>query len=149
MPDAVSSRRIESACHCGNIRVSLFWPGPWPAIPVRACGCRLCRKHAAVWTSHAKGTFELAIADLGQTQRYQFGSKTADFHVCSRCGVIPIVTSLIDGRRYAVFNANTFENVDRSQFIVSASDFEGESTNERLARRQKNWTPEVGADGAA
>jgi hypothetical protein len=48
-----------------------------------------------------------------------------------------------------VFNANTFENVDRSQFIVSASDFEGESTNERLARRQKNWTPEVGADGAA
>jgi hypothetical protein len=115
---------------------------------VRACGCRLCRKHAAVWTSHPQGSFQLAIADLAQTQRYQFGSKTADFHVCSRCGVIPIVTSLIAGRRYAVFNANAFEDVDRSQFVVGATDFEGESTTERLARRQRNWTPELAVAGS-
>ena len=143
MPEAALSHRIEAACHCGNIRLTVFWPGQWPQIPVRACGCRLCVKHGAVWTSHPKGGFQLAIEDLAQSEPYQFGSKTADFHVCRRCGVIPIVTSLSEGRRYAVFNANAFENVDRSQFIVSATDFEGESTNERLARRRGNWTPEL------
>ncbi len=45
---------------------------------------------------------------------------------------------MIDGIRYAVFNATNFE---------------GETTENRLARRRRNWTPEAvcteGEDWAA
>jgi len=84
----------------------------------------------------------LEIADEARVARYRFGSKTADFHVCQACCVIPIVTCTIDGRRYAVFNVRTFDDVDRSELAESAADFEGEGTGDRLARRRRNWTPE-------
>lgn len=57
--------------------------------------------------------------------------------------MIPIVTCVIDGARYAVFNVNTLEGLDRSEFIETTSDFEGEATDDRLARRKRNWTPEA------
>jgi hypothetical protein len=54
---------------------------------------------------------------------------------------------MIEGTRYAVVNVNTFENVDRSQLVETAADFEGETTENRLARRKRNWTPEAPAPG--
>jgi hypothetical protein len=153
MPDPISYRRIRGSCHCGNIRVTFDRPDSGPAIPVRACGCGLCTKHRAVWTSHPDGQFHLRIAGDARVRRYRFGTKTADFHVCLTCGVIPIVTCVIEGIRYAVFNANTFDDVDRSQLVETAANFEGETTETRLARRQRNWTPEAvrseGEDWAA
>jgi hypothetical protein len=75
--------------------------------------------------------------------RYRFGTKTADFHICSTCGVVPIATCIIEGARYAVVNVNTFDDVDRSQLAETPRDFEGETTDTRLARRRRNWTPEL------
>jgi hypothetical protein len=83
------------------------------------------------------------MADDSQVRRYRFGTKTADFHVCLICGVMPIVTCVIEGTRYAVVNVNTFDGVHRSQFVEAATDFEGETTENRLARRRRNWTPEA------
>ena len=134
--------QIRGSCHCGNIRFALVWPDSAPNIPVRACGCSFCTKHRAVWTSHPSGRFELRIADESQVKRYQFGTKTADFVICTTCGVPPIVTCIIEGTRYAVFNVNTFDNVERSQLVETVTNFEGESTENRLARRRRNWTPE-------
>lgn len=45
----------------------------------------------------------------------------ADFHVCFTCGAIPIVTCMIEGIRYAVFNVNTFDDVNRSQLVETAN----------------------------
>jgi hypothetical protein len=97
------------------------------------------------WTSHADGRFCLQIADDSRMTRYRFGTKTADFHVCLTCGVIPIVTCTIEGIRYAVVNVNTFDDGDRSQLVETATNFEGEATENRLdlARRRRNWTPEA------
>jgi hypothetical protein len=50
---------------------------------------------------------------------------------------------MIEGRRYAVLNVNTFDDVDRSGLVETATDFEGETTENRLARRRRNWTPEA------
>jgi hypothetical protein len=148
MPDPTATRRIRASCHCGNVRVTLDWPDRGPAIPVRACGCGLCTKHRAAWTSHPGGRFQLRIGDDSRVARYRFGTKTADFHVCLTCGVIPIVTCSLEGARYAVVNVNTFDDVDRSQLVEAAANFEGETTENRLARRRRNWTPEaVGSDG--
>jgi hypothetical protein len=60
---------------------------------------------------------------------------------------------MINRIRYAVFNVNTFDDVDRSQLVETATNFEGETTENRLARRRQNWTPEAvrteGEDWAA
>jgi hypothetical protein len=141
--------RINASCHCGNIRVVFDRPESGSTISARACGCALCAKHGAAWTSDPNGRFHLRIADHSRVTRYRFGTKTADFHVCATCGAIPIVTCTIEGTRYAVFNVNTFEDIDRSQLVATATDFEGETTENRLARRRRNWTPEAahGEDG--
>src|SRR5579859_5425505 len=100
----ISNRHIRASCHCRNIQVAFERPGSGANIPARACGCDMCTKHGAAWTSHPEGRFTLRIADEARVARYRFGSKTADFHVCLTCGVIPIVTCTMDGMRYAVFN---------------------------------------------
>jgi hypothetical protein len=143
MDDSISYRRIHGSCHCGNIRVTVDWPDSAAAIPARACGCTLCTKHGAAWTSQPNGRFDLRIANDSRVTRYRFGTRTADFHICLICGVIPIVTCAIDGTRYAVFNINTFDELDRSQLVETATNFEGETTENRLARRRRNWTPEA------
>ena len=140
---AASYRRINGSCHCGNIRFAFERPDAGSVIPVRACGCALCTKHNAAWTSHPDGRFHLRIAADARAARYRFGTKTADFHVCLTCGVIPIVTCAIEGIRYAVFNVNTFDDMERSQLAATAVSFEGETTENRLARRRRNWTPEA------
>jgi hypothetical protein len=143
MSDRTSLQRINGSCHCGNIRFAFNRPGAGEAIPVRACGCSMCQKHNAAWTSHPAGSFSLHIADESRATRYQFGTKTADFHLCLTCGVVPIVTCDLDGSRYAVVNVYAFDDVDRSRFDVSPADFGGEATKDRLARRKRNWTPEA------
>lgn len=138
-----SYRRIRGSCHCGNIQFAFDWPDSEPTIPVRACGCGLCTKHRAAWTSHPEGRFQLRISDDSRVTRYRFGTRTANFNICLKCGVIPIVTCVIEGAQYAVFNVNAFDNVDRSQLVETATSFEGETTENRLTRRRRNWTPEA------
>ena len=140
---AMSHRRIDASCHCGNIRVALDWPDAAPTIAARACGCGLCTRSGAAWTSNPGGSFHLSIADPSRATQYRFATRTADFHLCRTCGIIPIVTCTIEGARYAVFNVNTFDNVERSQIVTAAADFEGEALEDRLARRRRNWTPEA------
>jgi hypothetical protein len=62
--------------------------------------------------------------------------------------VPPIVTCTIEGRRYAVVNVNTFEDVDKSELAQAVMNFEGETEHDRLARRRRNWTPEAFNDPA-
>jgi hypothetical protein len=47
----------------------------------------------------------------------------------------------MEGRRYAVFNVNTFEDLDQLRLVEMPTSFEGETTEDRLARRRRNWTP--------
>jgi hypothetical protein len=136
-------RQVHGSCHCGNIRFTFDWPEAGPTIPVRACDCTFCRKHGGVWTSHPQGWFRLHVADESKVTPYRFGTQSADFHVCATCGAVPIVTCVMDGVRYAVVNANAFDDVDYSQLSVTGAGFEGESVDTRLARRRRNWTPEV------
>ncbi len=136
-------RLINGACHCGNIRFTFQIPEPESAIPVRACGCTFCHKHGGVYTSHPAGVLAARIADAALVERYRFGTETADFHICRNCGVVPFVTSTIDGAVFAVVNVNSFEGVDPAQLDSSPSDFDGESVESRLSRRRRNWIPNV------
>jgi hypothetical protein len=134
---------IRGRCHCGNIAFELSWSPEPEAIPARACGCSFCVKHGGVWTSCPTGALEITVGDTSRVSQYEFGTRTAQFHVCAICGVTPVVTSRIDGRLYAVVNVHAFENVDPSMLRAGSVSFDGESEQGRLARRQRNWIPDV------
>ena len=75
--------------------------------------------------------------------KYAFGTETATFHVCSRCGAVPLVTSEIANHLYAVVNVNVFENVEPSLLRHATATFEGEDIEARLTRRSRNWIADV------
>jgi len=135
--------RIDGKCHCGNIEFSLDWPGASLAIPTRACDCSFCVKHGGVWTSNPQCALVAAIKEPALVSKYTFGTQTAIFHVCSRCGAVPFVTSEIDNHVYAVVNVNLFENVPRSRLQQAVANFDGEDVDARLARRKRNWISNV------
>jgi len=134
---------IDGKCHCGNIAFRLEWEGDPPEIPARACSCSFCVKHGGVWTSNPKARLAVAVRDVSRVSKYAFGSGTATFHVCSRCGAVPLVTSEISNRLYAVVNVNVLENIDPSWLRNAAVTFEGEDVESRLARRTRNWIADV------
>lgn len=137
------SLRIEGGCHCGNIRFELQWPVSGSTIPQRNCGCTFCRKHGGAWTSHRDAELAADLNLPAQVSKYRFGTGTADFYVCRRCGAVPFVACDIDGQTYAVVNTNTFKDLDGFTLSASISNFDGEGSGDRLARRQRNWIPRV------
>lgn len=135
--------KIEGRCHCGNISFEFDCPVEAKDLAARACGCTFCVKHGGVWTSHRDGKLSATIRDPSRVSIYQFGTKTAQFHVCASCGAVPFVTSEIDSRVYAVVNVNTFEGVNPASLPRSGVSFEGEATDKRLERRKRRWIPNV------
>jgi hypothetical protein len=134
---------LHGKCHCGNISFSLTWE-PSPAeIPARACTCSFCTKHGGVWTSYPAGALKITIQDRALVSSYAFGTRTAEFHVCARCGIAPVVTSRIDDRLYAVVSVNALEGIDPALLRHSPANLEGESTEARLARRKRGWIADV------
>jgi hypothetical protein len=134
---------ITGKCHCGNISFTLDWRTEPSEIPARACSCSFCAKHGGVWTSCPSGALQVKIQDRSRVSRYAFGTKTAEFHICTSCGVVPVVTSRIDGRIYAVVSVNAFENVAPSLLRHAPISFDAESEETRLARRRRGWIPDV------
>ena len=134
---------LHGKFHCGNIAFSHTWePGP-AEIPARACTCSFCTKHGGVWTSHPAGALKIRVQDPALVSKYAFGTRTAEFHVCARCGIAPVVTSRIDDQLYAVVSVNALEGIDPSLLRHSPANLEGESTETRLARRKRNWIADV------
>ena len=134
---------ILGKCHCGNISFSLTWEPDPATIPARACSCSFCIKHGGVWTSNPAGVLEVVVKDRSLVSKYAFGTRTAEFHTCARCGIVPVVTSRIDDRLYAVVSVNAFEGVDQSLLRRAPASFDGEGNETRLARRKRIWIANV------
>ena len=140
---------IHGSCHCRNISFALDWT-PEPAeIPARACTCSFCTKHGGVWTSCPTGSLRIAIKDPALALAYRFGTETADFHVCAGCGGVPVVTSRVGERIFAVVSVNAFDDVDPALLRRVSSSVEGEREEDRLARRERNWIGDVTFTGRA
>jgi hypothetical protein len=143
----VSRHTYRGACHCGNIEVSLQ-SGKTPSeLGVRTDTCAFCNKHHALYTSDPSGQIAVRVHDAGLLERYRFGTRTADFLVCRRCGVL--VAACMADPPLAVVNVNALEA--RAAFLAGAvqvADLDGESLDARLARRCAKWTPVSSFDGA-
>ena len=131
----------RGGCHCGNLRLNLRLSQPPVETRLRACGCSFCRAHNTRTTSDPLGSVEIWADDWSLVQSYRFGSGTAEFLICKRCGVyIGAIGDTAAGMR-AVINTACLD--DRAAFTAepSPTDHEGETTEDRLARRAANWTP--------
>ena len=134
---------IDGSCHCRNIRFRLDWQPEPEFIPARACDCSFCVKHGGVWTSCPAGKLQVTLRHPDRVAVYAFETKTADFHVCCICGVVPVVSCSIDERLYAVVSVNAFDDAARSLIRQAPISFSAEATGDRLARRQRNWIAQV------
>jgi len=134
---------ITGSCHCRNLSFILDWKPAPTEIPARACGCSFCVKHGGVWTSCRTGRLRITVMRPERVTPYEFGTRTAQFHVCMDCGIVPVVTSQIAGRVYAVVSVNAFDNVDAAMLRRSPASFDGENEGDRLKRRQRHWIGDV------
>ena len=134
---------IDGRCHCGNISFSLTWEPDPDHIQGRACSCSFCSKHGGVWTSNPRGTLRVSVKDPLLVSKYTFGTGNATFHTCARCGIVPVVTSQIEGRLYAVVSVNAFEGIDPAIIQRESTNFDDEDSHTRAARWKRNWIPHV------
>src|SRR3984957_8122215 len=133
----------SGGCHCGNLTLCLRLSRPPEETSLRACGCSFCRAHATRTASDPRGSVEIWAGDWLLVEPYRFGSRTAEFLVCRRCGIyIGALAQTASGTR-AVININSL--MDRSSFTdaATATDHDGETTSDRMARREANWTPAI------
>jgi hypothetical protein len=133
----------SGGCHCGNITVSLRLSVPPEQARLRSCSCGFCRAHGTRTVSDRDGLFEVRAADWSLVERYRFGSRTADYVICRRCGVYVAAMCATRSGLRAVVNVNCLD--DRAAFTSApaAPDYDGESTEARLERRTANWMPAV------
>jgi hypothetical protein len=132
--------RYPGACHCGNIVVELASDRTASELGTRTDPCSFCAKHGSLYTSDPDGELHLAIGDADRVARYRFGTRTADFVICTTGGVF--VAACME--QLAVVNINVL--AARSEFLanpVHVVDLDGESLEDRLARRRRRWTPLV------
>ena len=133
---------IRGGCHCGNIEIELHTDKETADFAPRTCQCTLCRKHGATWISDPDGEAQVRYVDRAGVSRYRFGTGTSDFIVCKTCGVLTIALCEIEGRTRAVLNIKSLPD---HKFATEAvlTNFDGENVEERLARRERNWTGRV------
>ena len=136
-----SLRRIESP-PCASPAAAIAATSPSSStgartaeIPARACTCTFCTRHGGVWTScpAARSACRAgSVAHVRPTLRHGHGR----VHVCTRCGVVPVVTSLVDGAPLRGRQRERVRRVDPAllRHVIGELDGETESTAWRVAR---------------
>lgn len=128
-------------CHCGNLQISFETGFDYTNLPLRACQCSFCRAHGALTAADSKGRVTFAATDTAKIRRYRFGLGITDFMVCAQCGIFVAAVMEIDDALYASINTNVLTARAQLQMPPQLVDYDGESVDERRARRKKNWTP--------
>jgi len=135
--------QFHGSCHCGNIRFVLSTAKAPAELPKRACQCSFCRQHGRVSTSDPDGHLRIIIANEDDVSRYRFGHRTADFLICRVCGLVPVVISEADSGTIGLVDVKMMPDFPWSADELKSHDFDGETGENRMARREANWTRSV------
>lgn len=131
----------HGGCHCGNLRIRVRLTKAPAEMRIRSCACVFCRSHGTRTVSDPNGEADLWASDWSLVEKYRFGSRTADYLLCRRCGVyVGAACETSTGCRGVI---NTLCLSDRAAFVQEAvrPDYDGEAVEVRLARREANWIP--------
>jgi hypothetical protein len=134
----------HGACHCGAVRAEYETNQP---VRLRQDGCGFCSSRGVKSASDPEG--RLALTATKRLTRYRFGHKTADFLICPECGTY--VATYMESPRgpIGVINVVGLNINDLKQLPVTLTSLEGESNEERIARRVSRWTPMSLSEGPA
>jgi hypothetical protein len=137
-------QEYQGGCHCGALRIiyrSDIAPMYWR---LRHDGCSFCRRHGVVGTSDPAGNLSIDIENPSKVRYYRFAHRTADFLICSECGVFVTATTDTAKGKCAVINARVLDGVSLNWASVADVHFDDESPLQRADRRALHWTPVVG-----
>lgn len=132
---------FDGRCHCGALGYTIQTARPVAEWSVRACQCSFCRAHGARTTSDPAGRLAFHVNQPEHLQRYRFGRKTADFLLCSHCGVY--LGAQIETPRGAFGTVNTLAMTPIPGRLPAAvpADYDSEDSGDRIRRREERWTP--------
>jgi hypothetical protein len=133
--------KLRGHCHCQTIEFEFDTTIALEELPVRACQCTFCRKHAGLTTADPDGHLKIVVKDEAALSRYRFGLGITDFLVCRHCGVY-VAAAMVDGERlFAVVNVNAMADSAPFDGRATPMSYDGESVDARVARRRRVWTP--------
>ena len=132
---------LAGRCHCGNVEVTFETGLPPDELPLRADSCSFCRRYGARTTSDPHGRVRITLHAAADVVRYRFGHETADFLVCGRCGIYVAAVMTESGGAWATVNVNALEPADAFARPATPVSYDGETADERRARRRARWTP--------
>lgn len=126
----------NGACHCGVVSAEYETDQP---VRLRQDGCGFCSSRGVKSASDPEG--RLALTAAKRLTRYRFGHKTADFLICPDCGTY--VATYMESARgpLGVINVVGLNIVALKNLPATLTSLEGESNDERIARRASRWTP--------
>ena len=131
---------LRSACHCGQVEVTLETAMSVMDLPLRACGCSFCRRHGTKAVADPNGRLSISAPPNG-LNRYRFGLRTADYLICRTCGAyVAAVISGNDAER-ATLNVTATGISELADRPAEQVDYDRESVEGRRARRLTSWTP--------
>ena len=136
-------KTYKGSCHCGNIHYEFNTELKISEFSIRRCDCSYCTKSGTRYVSDPSGELSVTVEDDSQTSTYEFGTKTAQFKVCTACGSIPFATSEIDGNVFGIVNINTLEAAEHFSRHAKVMNYDEETVDERLSRRKENWIGKV------
>jgi len=133
---------FRGGCHCGQLRVAFSTAlDPASMIP-RACDCSFCQKHAAAYISDPAGQLSVIMQSPDALRRYQQGSNTAKFLLCTGCGVLVAVVFEHNARMYGAVNARSLKRLADFGSAIPASP-QLLAADEKIARWLQVWVPDV------
>lgn len=126
----------RGACHCGVVSAEYETDQP---VRLRQDGCSFCSSRGVKSASDPEG--RVALTSTKQLTRYRFGHRTADFLICPDCGTY--VATFMDSARgpLGVINVVGLNIGELKHLPATLTSLEGESNEERIARRTSRWTP--------
>lgn len=138
---ASDQQEYTGSCHCGALGFSFATALAVARWSVRACQCGFCRAHGALTTSDPAGSLAFHINGAPTLQRYRFGLKTADFLLCTRCGVY--LGAQIETARgaFGIVNVRAIAPASIALPDPAAADYGSENAAARIERRERRWTP--------
>jgi hypothetical protein len=132
---------FEGGCHCGALGFSFQTALPVSRWSVRACQCGFCRAHGARTTSDPSGRLAFRLNDPEALRRYRFGLMTADFLVCTHCGVYVGAQIATANGAFGIINTLALMPLPAGLPVAAQADYGSESASDRIARRERRWTP--------
>jgi hypothetical protein len=136
-----STYRMTGGCHCGNLLLEFETARSMDQLERRADTCWFCGKHGARTISDPERHRAHRDPRPRNLIRYRFGLKTADFLVCSNCGVYVAAVLSSGGMAYATLNVNTFDSAHGLTQAARPVTYDGQTEQTRIERRRASWTP--------